>query len=286
MNSGLPQFTKGIRGLVVATVAVWILQLIPGVGALVSGLCELVPYKTFGQLQVWRLLTYAFLHDTSTPFHILFNLFTLWMFGAEIEELWGTRRFVVFYLCAAVGSGLFSLVTALSPLLWFTPVIGASGAVLALLTVYALYFPRRQLLLFFLFPVNVVVAVAIFGAISLFGAARSWGNVSHLTHLGGIAVGLAYVKLFPAITDLLERAKSRAAEAQERAEQRKKNAERNYFESVVDPILKKISRSGMDSLTAEEKKTLEEASKRKKDDEGEQGRIIPFRRNPNRDSPD
>lgn len=277
MDYGFPPFTKGIRGLVIASTAAWILQLLPGIGAIVTGLGALVPNSAFGHLQVWRLVSYAFLHDTAGPFHILFNMFTLWMFGAELEEQWGTRRFVVFYLCAAAGSGLFSLVTAFSPLLWFTPVIGASGAVLALLTVYALYFPRRQMLLFFLFPVNVLVAVAIFGAISLLGAAHSWGNVSHLTHLGGIAVGFLYVKLFPIVNDYLRHAKSRADETRQRAEQRKKSADREYFEDVVDPILKKISASGMESLTEEEKKTLEEASRRKKDGDGGQGRIIPFR---------
>jgi len=278
MNYAFPPFSKGIRGLVIATVAVWVLQLIPGLGDMVAGMADLVPYKAFGHFQIWRLVTYAFLHDTSGPFHILFNMFTLWMFGAELEELWGTRRFVVFYLCAAAGAGFLSIVTALSPLLWFTPVIGASGAVLALLTVYALYFPRRQMLLFFLFPVNVIVAVAIFGAISLFGATHSIGNVSHLTHLGGIVVGLAYVRLFPAISNFLERAKGRVVEARQRSELRRKNVDRAYFETVVDPILKKISQSGMDSLTKEEKQTLEEASKRKRGESDEQGRILPFRR--------
>lgn len=278
MDYGLPPFTKGIRGLVVASTAVWILQLLPGVGAMVTGLGALVPYSAFGHLQVWRLVSYAFLHDTAGPFHILFNMFTLWMFGAELEEQWGTRRFVVFYLCAAAGSGLFSLITALSPFMWFTPVIGASGAVLALLTVYALYFPRRQLLLFFLFPVNVLVAVAVFGAISLFGAAHSWGNVSHLTHLGGIAVGFLYVKFFPVVNDYLRRAGLRVDEARQRAAQRKKSAGREYFEDVVDPILKKISESGMDSLTEEEKNTLERASKRNKNKGEDSGKILPFNR--------
>ncbi len=279
MDYGFPPFTKGIRALVIASTVVWILQLIPGIGDVTSGLCDLVPYKTFGRFEIWRLATYAFLHDTAGPFHILFNMFTLWMFGAELEEIWGTRKFVFFYVCAAVGSGLFSLITVFSPLLWFTPVIGASGAVLALLTVYALYFPRRQMLLFFLFPVNVVVAVAIFGALSLFGATRSWGNVSHLTHLGGIAVGFVYVKFFPALAEFLEQSKAWAAETRLRADFRKKNADRAYFESVIDPILKKISQSGMESLTKEEKQTLEEASKRKKEDDAGRGRMLPFRRN-------
>jgi membrane associated rhomboid family serine protease len=278
MKYAVPPFPRGIRALVIATVAVWIVQLLPGIGPAVSGLFALVPCKAFGGLQLWRLCTYAFLHEAAGPFHILFNMLTLWMFGTELEDLWGTRRFVVFYLAAATGSGLFSVFTALSPVLWFVPVIGASGAVLALLTVYALYFPRRQMLLFFLFPVNVLVAVAIFGAISLFGSFGAWGNVSHLTHLGGIAVGFFYVKFSPYLKDVFEQTKSRAAEARRSAKAAGSIADKTYFETVVDPILKKISEHGMDSLSGDEKRTLDEASRRRKKDVDGSGKVLPFRR--------
>ena len=278
MGFGSPGFPKGIRALIIATVAVWVVQILPGVGAAVFGWFALVPYDTFGHLQIWRLVTYLFLHDPSGPMHLLFNMLTLWMFGAELEELWGIRRFVVFYLTAGAASGLLSLLTVFSPAMWQTPVIGASGAVLALLTVYALYFPRRQMLLFFLFPVNVIVAVIIFGAISLMGAMQLRGNVSHLTHLGGIAAGVLYVKGFPIINNFLENAKARADSARRKAEQRRKTADSEYFESVIDPILKKISEKGMESLSPEEKRTLEEPSKRKRKGPDNSGKILPFKR--------
>ena len=185
---------------------------------------------------------------------------------------------MLFYLAGGIGSALFSVVTFVSPIMWATPVIGASGAVIALLTVYALYFPRRQILLFFLVPVNVLVAVAIFGAISLYGSMQARGNVSHLTHLGGIVIGVLYVKAFPFLSAFLENAKARAEAVRTRAEERKKNADRDYFKNVIDPILKKISDHGMESLTKDEKKALEEASRRKRGGAGDTGRIIPFRR--------
>jgi membrane associated rhomboid family serine protease len=263
---------RGIRTLIIITAAVWVAQLLPVIGDAINRWCSLVPVLAFGHGQLWRCATYIFLHDPSGPFHILFNMLTLWMFGVELEEMWGTRRFVIFYLASGIGSGLFSLLTIVSPLMWHTPVIGASGAVLALLTVYALYFPRRQLLLFFLVPVNVIVAVAIFGFISLYGSMRSLGNVSHLTHLGGIVIGVLYVKAFPFLSGILDSAKARAAVVRQKADDRKKNAERDYFENEIDPILKKISNSGMESLTKEEKKALEEASRRKR------GNILPFKR--------
>jgi membrane associated rhomboid family serine protease len=265
---------KGIRTLIVITVAVWIAQLLPWIGSALMQWGSLVPSQAFGQGQLWRCGTYLFLHDPSGPFHILFNMLTLWMFGVELEEMWGTKKFVLFYLISGIGSGLFSIITAVSPLMWMTPVIGASGGVLALLTVYALYFPRRQILLFFLVPVNVIVAVAIFGFISLYGSMRGLGNVSHLTHLGGIVVGVLYMKGFPFFSSFLENAKAGAQAVRRRADERKKNAENNYFENVIDPILKKISNSGMESLTNEEKKALEEASKRKRGGD----KILPFKR--------
>ena len=265
---------RGIRTLIIATVAVWIVQLLPWIGDALTRWCSLVPFLAFGHGQLWRCVTYLFLHDPSGPFHILFNMLTLWMFGVELEEMWGTRKFVLFYLASGIGSGLFSVVTFVSPIMWMTPVIGASGAVLALLTVYALYFPRRQILLFFLVPVNVLVAVAIFGFISLYGSMRSLGNVSHLTHLGGIVIGVLYVKAFPFFSAFLENAKTKAEAVRHRADERKKNADRDYFENVIDPILKKISSQGMESLTKEEKKALEEASKRKRGGD----KILPFKR--------
>jgi membrane associated rhomboid family serine protease len=269
---------KGIRTLIVITAAVWIAQLLPWIGSALMQWGSLVPCQAFGQGQLWRCVTYLFLHDPSGPFHILFNMLTLWMFGVELEEMWGTKKFVLFYLISGIGSGLFSIITVVSPIMWMTPVIGASGGVLALLTVYALYFPRRQILLFFLVPVNVIVAVAIFGFISLYGSMRGVGNVSHLTHLGGIVVGVLYVKGLPFFSSFLENAKARAQAVRHRADERKKNAENNYFANVIDPILKKISNSGMASLTKEEKRALEEASKRKRGGTGDDGRIIPFRR--------
>jgi membrane associated rhomboid family serine protease len=277
MNYGLPPFPKGIRTLCIVTAAVWLVELLPGIGDRLAGLCDLLPYKTFGQFELWRLFTYQFLHDPSGPFHLLFNLLTLWMFGAEIEEMWGPRRFTLFYCIAGMGAGLFSCVTVASPALWFTPVIGASGSVLALLTVYALYFPHRKILLFFLFPVNVIVAVVIFGAISLIGSVQSWGNVSHLTHLGGIAVGFLYVKGMDGVNGFFGRIKAQAACARERHEERRKTEAGEYFEKVVDPVLKKISGHGMGSLTKEERAVLEEASRRKRNRGGpEGGTILPF----------
>ena len=113
-------------------------------------------------------------------------MLALWMFGVELEELWGSKRFTIFYLLCGAGSGLLSI------FLWNTSIIGALGAILGLLTVYACYFPDRTISMFFIFPMPVKFAVIIIGAISLWGASTGAGGIAHLMHLGGILIGLLY----------------------------------------------------------------------------------------------
>jgi hypothetical protein len=157
-------------------------------------------------------------------------------------------------------------------------VIGGSGAILALLTVYALTFPTRQILLFFIIPVNVVVAVVIFGAISVFGSLFSWGNVSHLTHLGGIVVGFLYVKTKPFMESFANNAKQKAELAQRQSIAKQEKKRQDYFENMVDPVLKKISKNGIDSLTIDEKLILEKAAELKQKQDEASGKILRFRR--------
>ena len=156
-----------------------------------------------------------------------------------------------------------------------TPVIGASGAVLAVLTAYAYYFPNRTVLMFFVFPVPVRWAVAIIGLMSLLGSMSTVGGIAHMTHLGGIVVALAYIRLYPAASRWLE--ERRALSRQQRAREAvvKKARDERYFEETIDPILKKVSAEGMGALTAHEKKVLFEAS-RKHRERFSRSRIIPF----------
>jgi membrane associated rhomboid family serine protease len=235
----------------------------------------LVPYATFLRFQLWRLVTYMFLHDPGNYFHILFNMLVLWMFGAEMEELWGKKRFTIFYLVCGVGSGLFSLVNLFSPTMSFVRVLGASGAVLGILTAYAFYFPHRQVLLFFILPVNIRVVVIGYAVISVIGAFRSQSIISHLTHLGGIVVAFLYIKLYPIVSAKIEISLERWNERKIRGRAVEDAQRKRYFEQSIDPILDKIARQGMDSLTADEKKILRSASK---NDKGrlKGARVIPF----------
>jgi membrane associated rhomboid family serine protease len=213
----------------------------------------LIPSRVFLLGEGWRLVTYLFLHGS--VLHLFLNMLALYVFGAELEQMWGTKKFVLFYVVSGVGAAIFSVIT------FTTPIIGASGAIMALLTMYAYHFPDRQLLLFFVFPVKVRTAVIIFGLFSLFASMGDNQGVAHLTHLGGIVVALAYIKIEPLYC--------RWHEGRVRIQQEKKRrawvegalARERYFDEVIDPLLQKISVGGMSALSAHEKKILRDMSK-------------------------
>ncbi|MBD3319716.1 MAG: rhomboid family intramembrane serine protease [Chitinivibrionales bacterium] len=260
---------KGLKWLLIANIAIYVLQIIPVAGNYITYWGALIPFNVFTRGHVWRLVSYMFLHDQVAIWHLLFNMLALWMFGIELEQMWGTRRFVNFYFLAGILSGLFSVI------MWKSFIIGASGAVLAILTAYAIYFPNRQVLMFFIFPVPVRWAVAIIGFVSLAGSLTSAGGIAHLTHLGGIVVALLYVRYFGQLVAL----KDHLAGLRQEKDRRKKAEEylrkQRYFEDVIDPILKKIHDRGMESLSREEKRILKRASKQNKE-RIKKSRVIPF----------
>jgi len=196
---GTPKLSPCVKGLIIANVAVFILQLLPGIGNTVTGIGAMNPVLAFKYLQLWRLVTYMFLHSPDMLFHILFNMLALWWFGVELEDIWGRAKFLIFYLVCGIGSSLFTLFYLLlnQP---YVIVIGASGAVLGLLTAYAIYYPQRQVLLFGLFPMRMRTLVIGYAVISVFFTfSGGGGNVSHVVHLGGIVVAYLYLKAVPAL---------------------------------------------------------------------------------------
>jgi membrane associated rhomboid family serine protease len=123
-------------------------------------------------------------------------MLALWMFGVELERLWGTRFFARYYAITGVGAGLCVMAGGIvSTRMYEALTIGASGAIFGLLMAYALYFPHRQVLLFLLFPVSSRVFVTIIGAVNLYSAVTSTsGGVAYFAHLGGLLVGYVYLK--------------------------------------------------------------------------------------------
>lgn len=261
LSNSSGSISNAIKWLIIITSGFFLLQLLPVTGSLLRYYFPLVPYQTFLNGQIWRLLTYMFMHDTVSPLHILFNMLVLWMFGVELENLWGTVRFSVFYILCGIGSGLFSIISIFTPAI-YAPVIGASGAVLGVITAFALFYPDRQIMLFFILPVNIRIFVLGYALYSVYGALIPHGNISHLTHLGGIIVALFYVKLYPYIFEVIQEYSEKIKEKRRRNDAEKTREFSRYFELQVDPILEKISREGMQSLTMKEKEILKKAARR------------------------
>lgn len=152
-------------------------------GASVTRIC------TTGVPEVWQLVSYMFLHGGLM--HIAFNMLALWMFGSLLERIWGMRRFLHYYFFCGIGAGL--TVAAIAYLSGgaelYVPTIGASGAVLGLLTAYGTLFPNNVIYMYF-FPVRAKYAVWLFGGFSLFaGLSNAFAGISHWGHLGGILFG-------------------------------------------------------------------------------------------------
>ncbi len=138
----------------------------------------------------WQLITYAFCHANGS--HLFFNMLGLWMFGVELELLWGSRRFIQFLVASALAAGV---IFAFFSLLFgsYVPIVGASGAIFGLLLAFGVLFPRRQILLFFVYQTDMRTAVFIFGALQvvlvLWNGGMNMSFLSNICHLGGMLGG-------------------------------------------------------------------------------------------------
>ncbi|HEY2419485.1 MAG TPA: rhomboid family intramembrane serine protease [Steroidobacteraceae bacterium] len=149
----------------------------------------------------WQLVTYAFLHDTRTLWHLFGNMFALYMFGPDAELTLGWRRFSFYYFACVIGAGLTQLwvVQSFSPGVGET--IGASGGIFGLLLFYGMTFPHRRLLLLFPpIPMPAWVFVTLYGILELsLGVFGQMQGVAHFAHLGGMATGLALILYWRAV---------------------------------------------------------------------------------------
>jgi membrane associated rhomboid family serine protease len=210
---------------------------------------------------IWQPVTYMFLHGGL--FHLLFNMFVLWMFGCEIERTWGTKEFVKYYFVTGIGAGLLTFITSLNS---NVPTIGASGAIFGILVAFALMFPNRPIYLYFLFPVKAKYVVMFFAVIEFLASLRHTSDgIGHFAHLGGMVVGYLYIKLdwrIPALFRLssyLTYMRNFRHNRRMKAMVKRREREKKLMEKM-DQILDKISQVGYDNLNKEEKKTLEQAS--------------------------
>lgn len=290
--------TPGVKLLLIANVAVFVVQTLMRDygGRQVGPVTEylgFIPSLAMRGFEVWRFVTYMFLHGGIT--HILFNMIGLWMFGSQIESRWGRGPFLVYYLVCGLGGaltyGLFNLFGMES----FVPMVGASGAIYGILLAYGMMFPESVILLAMIVPIKAKYAVILFGLIELLSTmSGSGGGVAHLAHLGGMASGFLFLRLtIPSLrTGLRLRAPwgraggrrrpkvvrpdagvwtggpSRPAGDQPRGGAGGPGGPRPADESPaadkaeVDAVLDKISREGLQSLTAREQEILRRAGRR------------------------
>ncbi|MCX8051766.1 MAG: rhomboid family intramembrane serine protease [Chlorobi bacterium] len=249
----------------------WLVQLF---GLMPIGSAYFFPY--------WQLVTYQFLHGGF--WHLFFNMFALWMFGAELDYLWGSRRFLTYYLLCGIGGGIVNLLVS------DAPTIGASGAIMGVLVAYGMTFPDRPVMMFPLFiPIPAKIFVIIYAALDLVsGLSATDSGVAHFAHLGGAVAGYLLLRfgdrigIFSAVERLSTSRQKRVVPPSEPIEANFVEIPREFSygskpmfhgasffykgeyitEETVDLILDKITQHGFDSLSPREKDILYEVSRR------------------------
>ena len=139
-----------------------------------------------GLLRPWHPITYMFMHADLS--HLFFNMFALWMFGTTMENYWGTKRFLVYYLLCGIGAGLITMFIPLSH------TVGASAAIYGILLAFGMTFPNEYVYLYFLMPIKAKWFVIGYAVIELFeGIFFTYDGIAHFAHLGGMLIGLLLI---------------------------------------------------------------------------------------------
>ena len=283
---GFSFFPPVIKNLLIANVAVFLVQLMLEGGLLTFGGRPLSVWfgESFylwplgaGNFMPWQLISYMFLHGSFS--HLFFNMIMLWMFGVELENTWGSKKFLIMYFAAGIVAGMANLLIA--PLFTATgPTIGASGGVYGVLAAFAMVFPDRYIYFYFFIPMRAKFLIA--GLIVLevvYSVLGTQEGIAHVAHLGGAVVGGLWVLLDRQgrIDRWINRRRvssaTRGPDGPPReatfhefptTRQDRITGDREYDEAQkrIDEILDKISVSGYPALTEEEKRILLDASKR------------------------
>ncbi len=259
--------------LLLVNVAVFVVQLA------VHQFARSFPFDSYFELSLvglkhgylWQLVTYGFLH--SGFLHLLFNCWAIYVFGQEIEQALGRKPFLWLYFSSVAIGGLvqagFGLVLGG---VYAASVVGASAASFGLAAAFAMLFPDRVLLLFFIIPVRAKYLLAICGVLTIIGLLRP-DDVAHAAHLGGILTGIIFVKYamhwdwhWPKLRRArgqpprrLVRVVSGSSGLWARNKPEEELPADEFLSKEVDPILDKISAHGIQSLTERERRILEAA---------------------------
>ncbi|HEV8335665.1 MAG TPA: rhomboid family intramembrane serine protease [Candidatus Polarisedimenticolia bacterium] len=186
--------TPAVRALIIVNTAIFVFEGLMrlanfgGLDEIFRSFFALQPSLVYGRGYLWQLVTYLFLHGDLS--HILINMFMLWMFGVEMERMWGAPRFLRYYFLTGVGAGVVTC--------FFSPesrTIGASGAIFGVMLAYGMTFPDRQILFWFFFPMKAKHFVLLLAGIELWVSSSFVSDgIGHFAHLGGMLFGYLYLK--------------------------------------------------------------------------------------------
>jgi len=289
-----PRITRAVQWLLALNIGVYFLQLTLFSQESIYSALALDPARFPNEW--WTVITYMFVHAWLA--HLAFNMFTLWMFGPRLEHIWGTRTFVQFYLWCGIGGALAHLIFA-----QHLAVIGASGAISGVLVAYALRWPDEEVYLFGVIPMKSRWLIAAMIGMNIIFALSPGSGIDWTAHLGGMAFGWLFLKLssLGGLTRVRGWVSAVPEESEDmpRAVPRNRSPMRDQARSVdevvarsnavvlreskplqhvpreespkeyaarVNRVLDKISQHGLDSLTREEKRLLEEMSRKLRDE--------------------
>ncbi len=246
--------SKPIRVLLIANAVVFLLQLLggPRLENMILAYGALIPSQF---VEAWRFVTYAFIHGGF--WHFLFNMMMLWMFGDEVAEQLGDKKFFVLYFFAAIFAGLFSIpfyfTGALSP---YALIIGASGALMGIFVAYYKFFPDRMLLMFFVIPMKIKYAIWVLIAFDVL-LSRTNDSIAHFTHLGGVIAGFIFMALYQKGLSAW-RPKPKTKTKSSHSEDEVLEGDVSYIDpqQQLDALLKKVKENGLQSLTDAERAYL------------------------------
>ena len=204
MTLSLPPFTRAVTWLIGINCGVFFLFAICGlfrlplVEAYAFHYCELLPIRVVQSGWIWQIVTYSFLHQGFL--HLFGNMLGLWMFGAAIENAWGSRRFLELYFIGVIGAAVTTIAFAYGRILGnpMTGTVGASGGVLAVLMAFGIMFSESEIMMIpfpFLIKAKYFIGILIFATVVL--AIEGGGNVAYVAHLGGLLFGWLYVRRGP-----------------------------------------------------------------------------------------
>ena len=255
MRIHFPRPTPVVKWLLIVNIVVFLSGfLIPQFGVFLLDWFAVWPKDLGTSLQIWRLITYQFLHGGLG--HIFWNMFILFFFGPMLERFWSSKKFLTFYLiCGAMGGILYPLLAHIG-WLGVAHLIGASGSILGMLAAAAILFPSMIVYLFGIFPIRMSVLAIILAVMSILSVLRpdvSANAGGDAAHLGGMVAGAVYV--------ISEKWRRKLKMRVQTTIWERKITEHRDLRLEVDRILQKVHDHGLHSLTYKEKKVLKQATK-------------------------